>query len=133
MTEALTGALVEVAIAVVSFVVAGITAYLGTAAKKLADSKQVREYSEALKAFDEDIYRAAIEIGAAMESRVRSEAEGFTESDRYRGIRESLLRYAEEVGEKTGVRTDLSEEHIDTLVQTAIREGREAWRMSYGQ
>lgn len=130
MTEAITAGIMEIAIAIVGLVVAAVVGYVGTAAKKVLDSKQVREYSEAVKNFDEDMYASLVDLGASIEDKIRDEASNLIESDRYNAVKEAIVQKASIYASKTGVKVQFSEEELDALVNTAIREGKSAWRRS---
>lgn len=132
MEQIATDVVLQVAAAVLSLVVSVVVTYVGIAAKRVLDSKQTREWSEALRNFDEDLYASLEDLGAAVEEKIRDEATSFTRSDRYDMVTDAILEKANSFSKKTGVNAEFSEEHLDALVRAAMREGRDAWERSYG-
>lgn len=132
MTEALTGAIMEIAISIVGLVAAVVVGYIGRTAKRTLDSKQVRRYSEALRNFDEDLYASLADLGAAVEEKIRDSATDYHESDRYRMLEGATLEHANQFGRKTGVNVEFTAEDLEALVRAAMREGRVAWERAYG-
>lgn len=131
MNEAITNAVMEIAIAVVGLVVAAVVGYVGRAVKRALDSEEVRRYSEALKNFDEDLYASLTDLGVAVEEKIRDDATSFTEGDRYHLIRKSIIREANNFARKSGVNAEFNEEKIDALTRAAIREGGRAWEKAH--
>lgn len=132
MNEAITSGILEIAIALVGLVVAAVVTWVGNAAKKLADSKQVESYTRALREFDQEIWQQSVELGRAISDSAVRKAADFDDSQTYNDLQEMILGFANRYAQKTGVRTDFTQDHLDALIRVAQTEARKAWRRSYG-
>lgn len=131
MQELLNGAVLEIAAALVSLVVAVVVGYLAKTTKAVLDSQQTKKYTEALERFDPMISQAVRQLAMSALAKVEDAGDSLTDGEARDWVRERALDYAVEFRARTGIEFDPNIV-VDKVLDEAIVQARKSWIESYG-
>lgn len=121
-----TEVIMQLATAALAVAIPVIVAYLAYYAKLALKALETKKYAEALKSFDAELYVRLSEAGQVALEMAADKAVSFGQRD----VKPYLYKIASETSkafrEKAGVRIDLNQQRVDTLIELAIREAKKA-------
>ena len=131
--ELLAPAIMEILVAVLAAVVSIVVAYVGTAAKKFLDSRQVHEYSAAVRDFDPAIADALAEVAVSTRRKVMEVGRAYGEGEQRGELERHVHAFARTFQDATGVRAteSLTPERIEGLIDVAVAEAKRSWSEAY--
>lgn len=88
--------------------------------KDLKDSRQVRDYAQAIRDWNEPLYWMAQYLAEAAEEKILDTADQLDERGRYDYVYQGVADFAEEIAHRAGVKVELSPAQLEAVVRSAI-------------
>ncbi len=131
MNEITRAEIVELLILIAEIVVGAIAVYVAGAVKEFLASKSVKNYTEAIREYDEVLYNVAEQTARGLVKRSLDPNDPVSENMVRDALRSTVVRAGTELAYRTGVKRAISEAEVEGLITTVMdsaeRGIREGW------
>lgn len=110
----------------IATVIAAILIYATTLLKGVKDSKQTKDWSEAIRAWNEPIYLMAAALFENALAKAGDTGHEFVYGDGYDFVKVQLLEFINELSMRTGVKLEFNEAQLDAIIRSAFEEVKRA-------